>query len=298
MFSSIPGISIGHYTNATAQTGCTVILCPPETIGSCDICGSSPGSRETGLLDPTKSMQQVNAILLSGGSAFGLAAADGVVKYLLEQNQGYSTPWGLVPIVPAAVIFDLNKGDSSIRPTAENGYQACCAAKEKSDSCGLIGAGTGATIGKWQNFENRMAGGLGTAETIVDDLIVSAVAVVNAIGDIYGADGTIIAGARMKDGSFCAKRGVRYGETKLPLHTNTTLVTVATNAILNKTAVYNMCRRSQTGMSRAIKPVHTAHDGDCVFGLSTRKVQAPLELVLETAADVTAQAIRAAVGAK
>ncbi|THB68779.1 MAG: peptidase S58 family protein, partial [Spirochaetaceae bacterium] len=207
-------------------------------------------------------MQQVNAILMTGGSAFGLAAAEGIVKYLGEHDMGYETPWGKVPIVPGAVIFDLNVGDSSIRPTQADAYLACKEAVPKNSQTGRIGAGTGATIGKWQGFEARMPGGLGCAEIIIGDLIVSAVAVVNAVGDVIKDDGHVLCGAKMPDGTWCAENGKLFGSMPLPSHTNTTLVTVATNAIMTKTEVYSMCRRSQTGMARAIKPVHTSHDGD------------------------------------
>lgn len=297
MLTSIPGFKVGHYTDTKAMTGCTVILCPPKTVGSCDMRGSSPGSRETALLDPEKKMNKVNAILLTGGSAFGLAAADGVMKYLVERDIGYETPWVKVPIVPAAVIFDLMIGDKNIRPTSENAYDACKSATHGAIQRGSIGAGTGATAGKWMGPNYWMKGGLGVAEQRYKELIVSALAVVNPIGDICDENGRVLAGARHPEGGFWAEvdKDARFGEVPLPLNTNTTLVVVATNANLNKLDVYRVCRRAQTGMARAIKPAHTSHDGDCVFGLATGTVDVNLDIVAEIAAEVTAGAIRDAV---
>ncbi|MEI7907574.1 MAG: P1 family peptidase, partial [Bacteroidota bacterium] len=152
MITDVPGITVGHYTDKENITGCTVILCPPNTVASCDVRGSSPGSRELALLAPDKQMQEVHAILLSGGSAFGLGAANGVMKYLAEKNIGYKTPWAIVPIVPSAIIFDLNIGSSSVFPTQENAYTACQNASVNVEQ-GSVGAGTGAVVGKWSGFE-------------------------------------------------------------------------------------------------------------------------------------------------
>jgi L-aminopeptidase/D-esterase-like protein len=294
MIISIQGFKVGHYTNKEALTGCTVILCPPKTVGSCDIRGSAPGSRETPLLDPEKTMNQVHAILLTGGSAFGLSAAEGVMRYLVERDIGYETPWVKVPIVPAAVVFDLNVGDKNIRPTPDDAYAACVSATDGAIERGSVGAGTGTTVGKWMGMDCWMKGGIGVAELKYKDLIVSAIAVVNAVGDVYDKNGKVIAGARHPDGGFWADMDAneRYGAVPLPLNTNTTLVVVATNAKLPKLDVYRMCRRSQTGMARAIKPVQTSHDGDCIFGLATGAVDCQIDLVSEIAAEVTADAIR------
>jgi len=294
MFTTISGIKVGHYTDTKAMTGCTVILCPPGAVGSCDMRGSAPGSRETPLLDPEKTMNQVHAILLTGGSAFGLAAADGVVNYLVEKNIGYETPWVKVPIVPAAVVFDLNVGDKNVRPLPAHAYEACKVATDGNIERGSVGAGTGATVGKWMGPQYWMKGGIGVAEYKYNDLIVSAFAVVNAVGDVYDEYGKILAGARHPDGGFWAEvdPDARFGETPLPLNTNTTLVVVASNAKLNKMDVYKMCRRAQSGMARAIKPVHTSHDGDCVFGLATGVVDIQIDYAAEIAAEVTAEAIR------
>jgi L-aminopeptidase/D-esterase-like protein len=299
MFSSITGFKVGHFTDAAAETGCTVVLCPPGTVGSCDLRGSAPGSRETALLDPERNMNQVNAVLLTGGSAYGLAAADGVMQFLAENDIGHSTPWAKVPIVPAAVIYDLSVGDKNVRPRAENGYAACIAASAGSVDRGAVGAGTGATVGKWMGIQYRMQGGVGLAEIRYEDLVVSALAVVNAIGDVYDEEGKIIAGARHPDGGFWADvdPDARFGGVPLPLITNTTLAVVAANVPFNKLQVYKMCRQAQTGMARAIKPVHTTHDGDCIFGLAAGDTEMQFDIVAEVAAEVTAGAIRDAVRA-
>ena len=181
MINNVPGFKIGHYTDKDAMTGCTVILCPPNTRGSCEVRGNSPGSRELALLAPEKSMQEVNAVLLTGGSAYGLAAATGVVKWLEERGIGYKTPWGVVPIVPTAVVFDLNVGRSDVRPDERAGYLACENASDAESGAGNIGAGAGATVGKWAGLESKMRVGVGYAIENIGDLIVSVLAVVNAV---------------------------------------------------------------------------------------------------------------------
>jgi L-aminopeptidase/D-esterase-like protein len=287
------GYRIGHWTDLQGITGCTVILCPPETIGSCDVRGNSPGSRELALLDPRKSMREIHAVLLTGGSAFGLAAADGVMRYLEEHGKGYQTPWARVPIVPAAVVFDLNIGSALARPDAMSGYRACGAAAEQVME-GSVGAGTGATLGKWAGIETRMKGGVGYADSRQGDLEVSALAVVNAVGDVIDADGSILAGARDADRHWLGGEGRvrelwRLGQKD---RGNTTLVVVITNARLSKVDACRVAERAHDGMARAIVPVHTSFDGDVVFALSSGPVETSMDLVAELAADVTARAIR------
>ncbi len=296
MITNVPEIKVGHYTDEINITGCTVILCPPNTTASCDVRGSSPGSRELALLAPDKQMQEVHAILLSGGSAFGLGAANGVMKYLVERNTGYKTPWALVPIVPSAIIFDLNIGSSAIFPTQENAYNACENASTEFEQ-GSVGVGTGAIVGKWNGLETAMKGGVGTASVKIGDTVVGAIAVVNAIGDVVDRDGTIIAGAR-SEGKFLGEneRLLRFTyERLLTRNTNTTLVVVASNAKLNKTDTYRVAQRAHDGMSRAIVPCHTTFDGDVTFALSTGIVSAPIDLVAEMGAEATSEAIRNAV---
>ena len=229
MFEKL-GFKIGHYTNKEALTGCTVILCPPNTVGSCFVSGNAPGSRELELLSPHMTVSEVHAVVLTGGSAFGLASADGVMRFLEENGIGYQTPWAKVPIVPTAVVYDLNVGDPKIRPTSEDGYKACLNANVNFET-GLVGAGTGTTVGKWAGFEYRMNGGFGFSIIQMDDLIVSAVAVVNSVGDIVDENGRIIAGAR-KDGKFIAEdKKFRFAlQRKIQFGTITTLVCVMTNA--------------------------------------------------------------------
>lgn len=295
------GYSIGHWTDGVGLTGCTVILCPPKAVGGCDVRGNSPGSRELALLASEKSMQEVHAILLAGGSAFGLAAADGVMRYLEERGIGYQTPWARVPIVPAAVVYDLNIGDASARPSAASGYQACADAAARSAITGSIGAGTGATVGKWAGMETRMRGGLGIATVEDGALRVTGVAVVNAVGDILDEGGKVLAGARSRDGRWIAEddavRRMRLSRSKPPQMTNTTLVVVLTNARLSKVDANRVAQRGHDGLARAIKPVHTMYDGDVVFSLGGGDVDAPLDLVAEAAAESAARAIRQAVWA-
>jgi len=296
MITQVPGISVGHYTDEKNITGCTVIVCPRNTVASCDVRGSSPGSRELMLLAPDKQMQEVHAILLSGGSAYGLGAANGVMRYLAERNIGYATPWAIVPIVPSAIIFDLNIGSSAIFPTPENAYEACLNASD-SFVQGSVGAGTGAVVGKWNGFDCAMKGGIGSASVQIGPVIVGAIAVVNAVGDVADETGTIIAGAQ-QDGIFFEPvlRLQAFAHEKfLSRNTNTTLVVVASNTALSKVDTYRVAQRAHDGMARAIVPCHTTFDGDVTFALSAGTVAAPVDLVAEMGAAATADAIRNAV---
>jgi len=289
------GFSAGHWSDTEALTGCTVILCPEQTTAACDIRGNSPGSRELPLLDSIRTMPAIHALLLTGGSAFGLAAADGVMRYLEERGIGYVTPWARVPIVPAAVIYDLNVGSANVRPTADAGYAACTNATG-TIAAGRIGVGTGPMVGKWQGLERAMRGGLGVATGRVGEVTVVAVAVVNAVGDIYDADGTIIAGARGTNQQWAATEFA--GRLQLPLDpapVNTTLVALLTDAKLSKVDAHRMAIRGHDGMARAVRPVHTSHDGDIVFTLASGNVEGTFDLIAEAGADLTAAAIRNAV---
>jgi L-aminopeptidase/D-esterase-like protein len=294
-----PGFALGHWHDPEAATGCSVILAPEGTVGSCDVRGSSPGSRELALLSPIRKMQEVHALLLTGGSAFGLAAADGVVRYLEERGRGYLTPWARVPIVPAAVVYDLNCGSAIVRPTAESGYRAAQAARGDVVEEGSVGAGMGATVGKWAGIEHRMRGGLGVSSVVEGSLIVTAVAVVNAVGDVLGQDGAPLAGARDPSGAWCAGseqvRKLSLDHWPGPEMQNTTLVALLSNARLSKVDVHRAAQRGHDGMARAIRPVHTAYDGDIVFALASGQIAVSAELVAELGAEVTAGAIRRAV---
>ena len=288
---------MGHYSDELNATGCTVILCPPKTRASCEVRGNSPGSRELALLDPEKSMQEVHAVLLTGGSAFGLAAADGVMKWLQEHDRGYETPWAKVPIVPAAVIFDLNVGNNAVRPTPAAGYEACQKAGTGPVQGGSVGAGTGATVGKWAGVETWMKGGIGSASITIGELIIGVLAVVNAVGDVIDEHGSVLAGARNAEGRFLADvHRVRvFARSKVLPRSNTTLIVMATNAGLSKLELHKVSQRMHDGMARAVMPVHTSYDGDACFALSQGNVAADLDLVAEQAAHLTAQAIREAV---
>jgi L-aminopeptidase/D-esterase-like protein len=296
MITKIPGITVGHDTDEINITGCTVVLCPPNTVASCDVRGSSPGTRELAALAPEKQMKEVHAILLSGGSAYGLGAANGVMKYLAEKNIGYQTPWAIVPIVPSAIIFDLNIGSAAVFPAPENAYHACMNASKNFEQ-GSVGAGTGAVVGKWSGFENAMKGGIGSASVTIGNVIVGALAVVNAVGDVVNKDGSILSGAR-RDGKFIGSQQRLQSlntENLLTRNTNTTLVVVASNAKLHKVDTHRVAQRAHDGMARAIVPCHTTFDGDVTFALSTGEVMAPIDLVAEMGADATAEAIRNAV---
>ncbi len=291
-----PGFKIGHWSDFTGVTGCTVILCPPGAIGGCDVRGNSPGSRELALLGSEKSMQEVHAVLLTGGSAFGLAAADGVMHYLEEHGIGYKTPWVRVPIVPSAVIFDMNIGSPGARPTADSGYQACKAATEDCHLQGSIGVGTGASVGKWAGAETRMKGGLGIATMEFEDLVVTAVAVVNAVGDVLDETGSTLAGARSMEGMWIAEkddlRRLRLARAASSSPANTTLVAILSNAKITKVDANRLAQRGHDGMARAVKPIHTSHDGDIVFGIGAGFVHANIDLVAEMGAEATERAIR------
>ena len=294
------GIRIGHATHPQHPTGCTVFLCPPGTYGSVDARGPAPGSRELALLAPDKpDDKQVNAVVLTGGSAFGLAAADGVMRYLAERGIGHPTPVRPVPIVPAAVVFDLRPG-TTFTPDAAMGYEACLAAENASGEIaqGNAGAGTGVLVGKWAGFPYLMKGGFGLASLDVEGVVVAAAAVVNAVGDVVNADGTVLAGARDPAGGWLADRyPLRYveGAAPPPAGANTTLVVVATNAGLSRSELARLAHQAHNGMAIAVRPSHTRHDGDIAFALATQQTAAPLNLVNNMAVAAVAEAIRNAV---
>ncbi|MFQ5942589.1 MAG: P1 family peptidase [Anaerolineales bacterium] len=300
MITQVPGIKVGHATDQEHHTGCTVILCPEGTVGGVDVRGPSPGTRETALLGPYKHVQDVTAVLLTGGSAFGLAAADGVVRFLEENNLGHWTPRATVPIVPAAVVYDLFFSEGKRRPDAEMGYQACQAAEVDAVAQGNVGVGAGVTVGKWAGFEGIMKGGFGTASDEIEleggeKLIVGAAAVTNCVGDILNVDGTVLAGARSSDGLWFAENDPLQHLTKepeIPDGTNTTLIVAATNAALTKVDVNRLASHAQNGLVMAIRPPHTTHDGDTAFTLATGQVDARFDLIAYLVEFVVAEAIR------
>ena len=293
--TDVPGIKVGHYTDRRAVTGCTVILCEQGAVAGVDVSGSSPGTRETDLLRPGNLVEQVQAIVLSGGSAFGLDAATGVMRYLEERGFGHETGVGKVPIVPAAIIFDLNIGDFKIRPGANEGYQACLAADSNEVAEGCVGAGTGAVVGKILGLERAVKSGLGTAsQKIAGDIVVAALIVVNAIGDVINpGTGEILAGPRKPDGSgFLSTSELWKGEYKGAVPPfNTVIGVVATNAKLSKAAAGRLARVAQVGVARTIDPCHTMYDGDALFVLSLGEREADVSALGAVAAEVVAEAI-------
>ena len=297
--TDVSGIKIGHYTDKKAATGCTVILCEQGAVVGVDVSGSSPGTRETDLLRPGNLVEKAHAVVLSGGSAFGLDAAAGVMKYLEERGFGYQTSAGTVPIVPAAIVFDLNIGDSKIRPGANEGYQACLAATNGKVAEGCVGAGTGATVGKILGMERAVKSGLGTAsQRIAGDVVVAALMVVNAVGDVIepGA-GKILAGPRRPDGrGFLSTSQLWKGDFKELVPTlNTVIGAVATDAKLSKTEANKLACVAQVGIARTIDPCHTMYDGDALFTLSLGEKEADLSALGAAAAEVVAEAIARAV---
>ncbi|MGC8595792.1 MAG: P1 family peptidase [Candidatus Kryptoniota bacterium] len=289
-------VHIGMSENRIALTGCTVLLFDGGARASVDVRGAAPGTRETALLAPDKQMDRVDAILLTGGSAYGLAAANGVVKYLSEKGAGYKTPWNVVPIVPAAVIYDLNVGSNDVFPNDEMGYQSCLSAEKGEFLSGSHGAGTGATVGKWAGIEYAMKSGQGMAALQVGQFKVSAIVVVNCVGDVIGSDGRVIAGA-IKGGNIIAQDARNITRIPAPPASgiNTTLCIVLTNASFSKVELNRIAQRGHDGLARKIVPVHTSFDGDTVFAVSLDEVQGPLDVIAGMAVDVIEMAIEDAI---
>lgn len=301
--TAVNGLLVGHYTLTQRPTGCTVVLAPKGAVAGVDVRGSAPGTRETDLLNPINNVQMVHGILLAGGSAFGLDAAGGVMRWLEEHNIGFDMRVVRVPIVPAAVIYDLGVGDPKIRPDAECGYKAATSASAGPVAEGNVGAGAGATVGKLFGGSRAMKGGVGTASiTLPDGLTVSAIVVVNAVGDVIDpATGAVVAGVRGTDGHSLgdARRLIRAGATRPGVRNgeNTTIGVVATNATLTKAQATKVAQMAHDGMARAISPSHTMIDGDTIFSLATgeRAEQADVTTIGALAADMLAEAIVRAV---
>ncbi len=295
----VPGIRVGHAQNLSARTGCTVILPDQEVTAGVDIRGSAPGTREVDTIMPTRLIQKIHGLLLTGGSAFGLGAANGVMQYLEEKGIGFDTGAAKVPIVPAAVIYDLGVGEAAVRPDPEMAYQACLAATH--DNCleGTIGAGTGATVGKILGQANSMKGGIGTGSiTLENGIIIGVLTVVNALGDVISPQtGAIIAGARTLDGkSFLNTLAfLKQFNPHTFSQTNTTLAVVATNADFNKDEITQVARMAHDGLARAINPAHTLYDGDIVFALSTGEKPGNLIQIGAIAAELVQESIIRAV---
>jgi len=298
----VPGIKVGHAQNITGGTGCTVILPEDGAVCGVDVAGGGPGTRETDALNPVNLIQKIQAIYLSGGSAYGLAGADGVMRWCEENQRGYSVPGGVVPIVPAAVLFDLPVADFNARPDREMGYQACLNATDVDSRCGNIGAGTGASVGKLAGMELAMKGGLGTASITINDIVIGAIVAVNCLGDVIDpVTGKIIAGALTEDKSDFAGTLNLFKEritANTPLKTsNTTIGAIATNAALTKSQATKVSMMAHDGFARVINPIHTLHDGDTIFTLSTGDQEADVSIIGALAAEVMATAVIRAVKA-
>jgi L-aminopeptidase/D-esterase-like protein len=302
--TDVAGIEVGHFTDTRRPTGCSVVIARAGAVAGVDVRGAAPGTRETDLLAPANLVQQVHAITLSGGSAWGLDAASGVMRWLEENNIGLSTGYGLVPIVPAAVVFDLGVGDARIRPDAQAGYQACVAARGTPPAQGNVGAGTGALVGKLLGMPRAMKGGVGTASVSASGFTVGALIVCNAVGDVVDpATGRGIAGARTPDGTALlgTRDALLQGQLphKLLAGTNTTIGVIATDAVLTKPQAQRLAQVAHDGLARAINPVHTMLDGDTLFalGTGTSGQQADMLLLATLAAEATARAVVNAVTA-
>ncbi len=282
MITSVPGVRLGHWSDEQARTGCSVVLLPAGTVVSGEVRGGAPGTREWALLDPRRSVDRVNAVVLTGGSAFGLAACDGVVRWCEERGIGWPTPAGPVPIVVGMVIFDLMVGNPAVRPGPEAGYAACLAARAGAAAVGRgpVGAGAGATVGKWRGRHAARPAGLGSASVTEGDLIVSALVAVNAMGDALALSG---------DGLDRPRLPVVPAPVS-PVEA-TTIGVIATNAAVDKIGCRLLAEAGHDGLARALDPVHGAADGDALVAAATGSVQAPAAVVRSLAAWVVEAAV-------
>lgn len=287
MITRVAGIRVGHWTDPVGMTGCTVVVTPPGTVGGVSVMGGAPGTRETDALRPGTLVDEVHAVLLTGGSAFGLAAADGVMRGLESRGVGFDVGVARVPIVPAAVLFDLATGDAKARPDAAAGLAAFEAAADGPVAEGSVGAGTGATCAKAPDPAGWVKGGVGSSSASDGDLIVGALAVVNSLGEVLDEDGAPLAANRSTGGP----------QTDPFPRGNTTLVVVATNARLSKDRANLLALAAQSGLASAVRPAHTRYDGDTVFALATGEVDARQAAVEALAEGVVADAIRRGVRA-
>lgn len=292
--AQVQGLLVGHYTLSTRPTGCTVVLCPQGATAGVDVRGAAPGTRETDLLHPSHLVQQVHGITLAGGSAWGLDAASGAARWLEEQGAGLDVGVARIPLVPAAVLFDLGLGDARVRPDAAAGYAACQAASTQRPAEGSVGAGAGALVGKIFGPERAMKGGMGTASFTVDGVTVGAIIACNAVGDVYHPrTGALLAGCRTDDGRqpLGARDALLGGMAARPLlaGSNTTIGVIATDAALTKAQAQRLATVGHDGLARSINPVHTMSDGDTLFALATG--QAGKTLGLMTLFTLAAEAV-------
>lgn len=306
----VPGLEVGHAQDETGLTGCTVILTRRGAVAGVDVRGGAPGTRETDLLNPINLVQRVHAVMLAGGSAFGLDAASGAMRYLAEKQIGFNAGNARVPIVPSAIIFDLNLGSATAHPDADMGYAACVAASRASCPEGNVGVGTGASVGKLVGSRLSMKSGLGTASLKIAGAIVGAIVVVNAFGDVIDpTTGAVVAGLRsgrvgplrvggreyFADTLASMKTVLGRGVVGLASRTNTVIGVVATDATLTKAGATKVAQMAQDGVARAIRPAHTMFDGDTIFALSTGRKKVEVSLLGACAAEVVSTAILRAV---
>jgi len=302
--TDIAGLKVGHFTDSRRPTGCSVLLCEQGVVAGVDVRGAAPGTRETDLLHPLATLEQVHALLLTGGSAFGLDAASGVMRWLEARGHGVQVGPARIPIVPAAVLFDLWVGDARIRPDAASGFAACEAASADAPAQGSVGAGAGASVGKLFGITRAMKGGIGTASITVGAITVAALVAVNAVGDVIDpASGRVLAGARDDSGRapLHMMNALLAGRAPAPLMAGmaTTIGIVATDAQLSKAQTNKLAGMAHDGLARCINPVHTASDGDLMFALATGGSGRPghMSVLGALAAEVTARAVLNAVRA-
>ncbi len=286
--TDINGVTAGHYTDRENMTGCTVIIMEGGAVCGVDVRGSAPGTRETDLLRPMNTVQKANAILLSGGSAFGLSAADGVMRWLEERGEGFDAGVARVPIVPAAVLFDLGVGNPAVRPDSACGYAACEAAGSEPLLQGGCGAGTGAMVGQAGGAEYASKGGFGAASIYMGDIAVAACFAVNAFGDVYDhTTGEKIAGMKEAAVSDALMQGAASGFAG----TNTVIGVIGTNAVLTKEQACKLASSGQDGIAMCVRPCHTMFDGDTVFAFGTGEAQCDISALLAAGAEAAARAI-------
>jgi len=302
--TDVAGVEVGHFTDTRRPTGCTVVIMREGAVAGVDVRGAAPGTRETDLLAPTHLIERVHGVVLAGGSAWGLDAASGVMRWLEEQGVGFPVGPVRLPIVPGAVLFDLMLGDASVRPDAAAGYRACELASAKPPAQGNVGAGTGAVVGKIFGIERAMKGGIGSASVTVEGITVGALVACNAVGDVIDPDtAQVVAGARSRNGKSLldSRRALLRGEAPKPLlaGTNTTIGVIATDAVITKVQASRLATMAHDGLARCINPVHTMSDGDTLFALGTGRAAGALGMMTlgTMAAEATAMAVLRAVRA-
>jgi L-aminopeptidase/D-esterase-like protein len=288
MITDVAGVRVGHWTDPVGRTGCTVVLFPDGTVASGEIRGGAPGTREWALLDPSRTVARIDAVVLTGGSAFGLAACDGAARWCEERGMGFPTAAGPVPIVVGAVLYDLAVGDSTARPRADDGYEACAAATSGRVAVGPVGAGCGATVGKWRGPDHVRPGGIGAATVRFGEVVVAAMVAVNAWGDVRAE------GDPLDLGGAAAGMGAVVDAAAVTL-SNTSVGVIVTNAALDKSACLLVAQSGHDGLGRALEPVHSTADGDALVAAATGGVQAPIEVVRLLAARAVEAAVRSGV---